>query len=289
MVVRGLLDPKVDFVFKTIFGAEENSKLLISFLNAVLKNDYPITKIEVKNKDLEKSFLEDRYSNLDVKAKTSDGEFINIQIQIKSQYNTIKRTLYYLSKSYEEQLEEGEDFSNLNRTVCINILNFRYLENDRFHNRYRLKEVDTDQELTKVQEIHFIEIPKLDRKYDERDLLVSWAKFLRNPQSKDVKKMELTIKDIKAAKEELIKISSDKKQRQLYEMRANILSDKVSALNEAQKNGLEKGREEGIKEGKMEVAKNLININLGNKEISILTKLNIEEIEKLRKGKKNKK
>ena len=35
----------------------------------------------------------------------------------------------YLSKMYEEQLSEGEDYSKLARTICINILNFKYLKN----------------------------------------------------------------------------------------------------------------------------------------------------------------
>lgn len=34
--------------------------------------------------------------------------------------------MYCLSKMYEEQLDEGEDYSKLTRTVCINILNFKY-------------------------------------------------------------------------------------------------------------------------------------------------------------------
>ena len=34
---KGLLDPKVDFVFKNIFGSEKNPEILISFLNAKLK------------------------------------------------------------------------------------------------------------------------------------------------------------------------------------------------------------------------------------------------------------
>ena len=55
--------------------------------------------------------------------------------------------------------------------------------------------------------------------------------------------------EIRKAKDELIKISSDKKQRELYEMRAKILKDKVSALNEAERKGIEKGIEEGRKEG----------------------------------------
>ena len=55
---------------------------------------------------------------------------------------------------YEAQLNEGEDYSELKRTVCINVLNFKYLKNDRFHNGYRLKENETNEELTNVCEIH---------------------------------------------------------------------------------------------------------------------------------------
>lgn len=66
----------------------------------------------------------------------------------------------------------------------------------------------------------------------------------------------MSIEEIREAKDELIKISADKKQRELYEMRAKILKDKVSALNEAERKGIEKGLEEGrrkgIKEGRIE-------------------------------------
>ena len=73
----------------------------------------------------------------------------------------IKRSLYYLSKMYEEQLNEKEDYSRLARTVGINIFNFKYLKTDNFHTGYRFKEIETNEELTDVMEGHFIEVPKL--------------------------------------------------------------------------------------------------------------------------------
>ena len=248
-MIRGLLDPKIDFIFKNIFGAEKNKRILISFLNSVLKNPHPITEVEIKNTDLEKALIEDKFSRLDIKAETSNDEVINIEIQMKNEYNMIKRSLYYWSKLYEEQLNEGEDYSLLKRTICINILNFKYLKNDRFHNAYRLKEIETNEQLTDVEEIHFIEIPKLNESCDEKDMLVAWTEFLKDPESEKVRNLEMSIEEIRKAKDELIKISSDKKQRELYEMRAKILKDKVSALNEAERKGIEKGIEEGRKEG----------------------------------------
>ena len=50
--MKGLLDPKMDFVFKNIFGSEKNPKILISFLNATLKPKDLITSVEIKNTDI---------------------------------------------------------------------------------------------------------------------------------------------------------------------------------------------------------------------------------------------
>ena len=279
--MRGLLDPKVDFVFKNIFGSPKHPRILISFLNAILKPINKITSVEIKGTDLEKQFIDDKYSRLDVKAITSNDEIINIEIQLKNEYNMIKRSLYYLSKMYEEQLKEGEDYSKLNRTVCINILNFKYLKIENFHSAYRLKELETNEELTDVIEVHFIEIPKLPEESNEKDMLMAWTEFLRNPESEKVRILEMSCEEIREAKDELVRISNDDKQRELYEMRSKILKDKVSALNEAERKGIEKGIEKGIQQEKIEIAKNLLDV-LDDETISLKTGLTIEKIKQLR-------
>ena len=283
--MRGLLDPKMDFVFKNIFGSEKHPNILISFLNATLKPKDLITAVEIKNTDLNKGYIEDKFSRLDVKATTSNNEIINIEIQLKNEYNMIKRSLFYWSKLYSEQLNEGEDYSVLKRTICINILNFKYLKTRKFHSGYRWKEIYSNEELTDVAEIHFIEIPKLEEGTDEKDMLVAWIEFLKNPESEKVRSLEMSIDEIREAKDELIRMSNDDTQRELYEMRAKTLKDKISALNEAERKGIKKGRQEGIKEGEkskaIEIAKSLINIGLDKETISKSTGLTLSEIEKL--------
>ena len=299
--MRGLLDPKMDFVFKNIFGSEKHPNILISFLNATLKPKDLITAVEIKNTDLNKGYIEDKFSRLDVKATTSNNEIINIEIQLKNEYNMIKRSLFYWSKLYSEQLNEGEDYIVLKRTICINILNFKYLKTRKFHSGYRLKEIYSNEELTDVAEIHFIEIPKLEEGTDEKDMLVAWIEFLKNPESEKVRSLEMSIDEIREAKDELIRMSNDDTQRELYEMRAKTIKDKISALNEAERKGIKKGRQEGIKEGlqkgiqeglqkgiqegekskAIEIAKSLINIGLDKETISKSTGLDLNEIEKL--------
>lgn len=53
--MKGLLDPKVDFVFKNIFGSPKHPRILISFLNAILKPINKITSVENKRNRFRKT------------------------------------------------------------------------------------------------------------------------------------------------------------------------------------------------------------------------------------------
>ena len=285
---RRLLNPKIDFVFKKIFGSEENPKILIGFLNAVLKPIIPIVEVEIKNTDIEKVHVEDKFSRLDVKAKTSNQEIINIEIQLKNEYNMIQRSLYYWSKLYEEQLGDGDRYDKLCRTVCINILDFKYLKNDRFHNGYRLKEIETNEELTDIEEIHFIEIPKLKKLNSEEevvDMLEAWVEFLRDPESEVVRKLEMSNSEIREAKDKLYRLSMDEKERELYFLREKSIKDEISAIANAEEKGIQIGIEQGIQEGiqreKIETVLRLKSLGLNVEQIAKGTCITETEVEKI--------
>ena len=285
----GILSPKVDFVFKKIFGNEKHPNILISFLNAVIKPTDLIKSVQIKNTDIEKEHIEDKYSRLDIKAVTNNGEHINIEIQVKNEYNMIKRSLYYWSKMYEGQLTKGKDYDTLSRTICINILDFKYLKNDNFHNCYRLKEKNTNEELTDVMELHFIEIPKLrklENSEDISDMLEAWITFIESPTSELIDKLEMSLDEIKEAKEELLRLSGNDKERERYEKRFESLLEQNSLLANAERKGLQKGIQKGLKEGEnrkaIEIAKKAIDNNLDDSTIKIITGLSLEEIKELK-------
>ena len=202
----------------------------------------------------------------------------------------IQRSLYYWSKLYEEQLSEGDRYDKLSRTVCINILDFKYLKNDRFHNGYRLKEIETNEELTDLQEIHFIEIPKLKRFESTEeivDLLEGWVEFLRDPESEVIRKLEMSNKEIREAKDELYRLSRNSKERELYYLREKSLRDEISALANAKEKGLKEGLKQGLLEGKLESARSLLDIldddtiaTKLNMDVDIIKKLRIETLKK---------
>ncbi|MBE6049149.1 MAG: Rpn family recombination-promoting nuclease/putative transposase [Clostridium sp.] len=129
--------------------------------------------------------------------------------------------------------------------------------------------------------LYFIEIPKLSEDSDERDMLTAWTEFLKNPESEKVRKLEMSIEEIREAKDELVRISNNKEQREIYEMRSKILKDKVSALNEAERKGIEKGIQQGIQQGILQIVESLLDV-LDDETIVLKTGLDIEVVKKLR-------
>ena len=65
------IDPKVDYVFKKLFGSEANKPLLIALLNAILRAFLaePIVDVEILNPFNDKDLLDDKLSILDIKAR----------------------------------------------------------------------------------------------------------------------------------------------------------------------------------------------------------------------------
>ena len=272
-----LLPPKMDFVFKKIFGNEKHPNILISFLNAVLNPSDPIKSVTLQDTTIEKEYLTDKYSRLDVRATTDKGEHINIEIQLDNKYNMIKRSLYYWSKLYEGQLESGNDYQKLARTICINLIDFNLLNHDKFHSVYRLKDCETHEELTDIIELHFIELKKMKhvKHADEvKSKLEAWLHFINQPDSEVVRELEAVESEIKSAKAELIRLSGNKVERELFEKRRQAMLDEASALAFAE--------EKGAKKEKLEIAKNLIQKGLDNGFIVETTGLSLEEVEATR-------
>ncbi len=150
------------------------------------------------------------------------------------------------------------------------------------------KEKNTNEELTDVMELHFIEIPKLrklENSEDISDMLEAWITFIESPTSKLIDKLEMSSDEIKEAKEELVRLSGNDKERERYEKRFESLLEQNSLLANAERKGLQKGIEKGKKEGakqeKILIAKNLLDV-LDDEIISNKTGLSLKEIKELR-------
>ena len=69
--MKHAIDPKIDCVFKALLGAEENSNLLIHFLNAMLGQELesPIVSVDILNPYNDKEMRDGKLSIVDIKAR----------------------------------------------------------------------------------------------------------------------------------------------------------------------------------------------------------------------------
>ncbi len=81
LIENTLLDPKVDYVFKRIFGHIGNEEITKDLLSAILGKE--ITSVELdRNPILEKDLSDSKIGILDIKAKIDKKIDVDIEMQI---------------------------------------------------------------------------------------------------------------------------------------------------------------------------------------------------------------
>ena len=108
-------------------------------------------------------------------------------------------------------------------------------------------------------------------------MLEAWVTFIKTPTSEVINKLEMTNEEIKEAKEELIRLSGDDKERERYEKRQESLLEQNSLLNNAEQKGIAKG----IQQAKIDMVLNLYKMGLSIEQISKGVTLSIDEVKKI--------
>ena len=193
-----------------------------------------------------------------------------------------KRALYYWAKVYSEQIESGEDYDLLRKTISINILNFNYIDEEEFHNVFGIFNEKTRNKLTDIFQMHFIELSKFKKDYKElKTALDRWTIFLNRAYEMDKNNIPKELaedENIKNAIEQLDLMYLDKEEREMYENDLKLLRTHKAEIKTAE----EKGREEGEKNKSIEMAKEMLLDNEPIEKIKKYTKLSEDEIEKLK-------
>jgi len=82
--IANLLSPKVDIVFKLLFGDERSIEILIDFLKAVLSlPDDEFEEVTIVDPHLLREYDGDKLGILDVKVKTRTKKVIDVEIKSK--------------------------------------------------------------------------------------------------------------------------------------------------------------------------------------------------------------
>ena len=104
-----------DLLFKYFVYNNEDQECMY-LLKTIIEAVTPLRckELYVKNTELLLSHYREKRAVLDVRVKTSEGETVNIEIQVYDDFeNVFKRFQYYACKNIAMQIEEGDDYNQL--------------------------------------------------------------------------------------------------------------------------------------------------------------------------------
>ena len=280
-----------DCFIRYFFTDKGGEKVLLDFINAVMISaDMKTFKaVEILNPFNLKKHYKDKETIVDVKCITKNGTVVIIEVQLSGNSRFPERILYYWSLNYSKLLKKGEQYDALTPVISINLLNFNLnKKNSNVHSCYMIYDTKNKNLLTDHLQIHIIELKKFNFKNNSLSKgLNYWLGFFTTKNMEEY--MSEIVKE-KPIMEEAHKrynnfirsrlMMSEYEKKEIYQYGNQIMLEEER--REGIKEGMEKGKLEGIKENSYAIAKSLKASGLDNKFISEHTGLSIKEIRKLR-------
>ena len=252
--------PKIDVVFRKLFGSEGSKDILIALINSVIGPNTVIKDIEIRNPYNLAQYVGSKESILDIKAIDQKGVWYNVEMQVVGNALYGKRAIYYGSKVYVDQIEEGVPYSVLNTTIGIHFLDFTFFNDDRYFRHLILKDTETNESWEQLSHLqfYFVELGKFRKQLNELFApLDRWIAFLNHANTLgrgDLPEALRRDADIVKAVRDLIAMGLDPQERDIYD--AEVLANMVDTGQLQYER--EEGRQEGRQEGKEELLSLLI-------------------------------
>lgn len=121
---------------------------------------------------------------VDIKATDQAKREYIVEIQVAEKEGFDKRVLYYLGKSYTDQIKWGDFYRKLKPAIFIGILDFVQTDNMYYISRSQVLDIETGERTIKDIEFNFIELPKFNLQVDELTTLTEkWIYFIKNAES----------------------------------------------------------------------------------------------------------
>ena len=253
-----LLPLTSDVVFKEVLGQEESKPILMGFLNDIL--DMNITspdQITLLNPELNPEYIDDKLSILDIRVQLQDHTSIDVEIQVIDQHNIEPRALYYVCRLCADQLQKGDDYTQLRPAIGLNLLCFNLYNDSEYFRSFILKDKKTNSEYPNYLEVSFLELFKgvseltRTKTSDPTNFIHAlsgkdqWILFLATKNKEVQQKLAENNTTLHAAYERLTTVSSDEKLRILALNREKAFRDWNSSIHYAEQHGREQGEQIG--------------------------------------------
>ena len=241
-----------DYIFKRVFAYKGNESVLKDFLEALLKIE--IKGIKITNPEIIPYEKGEKRGLLDIKAEINDGTMLDVEMQMKNERNTEERATEYMGKMISEQLQVGEDYQNLKKSIVIFITNYNFLKRNSYHSVGRMKFDKTlkdeyvnmgyeieDEVASKYIEVHYIELPKFKKKELSKFTKLDQWMCIFTQNREGIMLAEKENKEIKRAINTLDFLSKDPKERERHNSIVMAEYNRLVSEHNFFNDGLEKG------------------------------------------------
>ncbi|MFQ9965181.1 MAG: Rpn family recombination-promoting nuclease/putative transposase [Thomasclavelia spiroformis] len=288
-----IYDFKNDFMFKHSLGNDQDPDsfyLLKLFIEGIL--NISCKSITILNPDLVVENIEDKDMLLDIRVQTNTGDYVNIEMFSKNQY---QRFQIYGASLLSRQEKEGDDYQkNINHVYQIIFIDDIDKANLKLYDRYESRNEEGKLEkynlLTRVYvQMPYINLIKKQKKLEEFSEIEKGIYIFENGITDDIIRLKEDNKVVEIMKEKIERFNQDEQLRDMaYKRSLNRWAnerDKQDMYEKGKEEGIEEGikqgLEMGIEQGKYNLIKQLFNKYYPKEDDSILENLNNEQYDKI--------
>ena len=284
-----IYDFKNDFMLKHSLGNDQDPGsfyLLKLFIEGIL--NISCKSITILNPDLVVENIEDKDMLLDIRVQTNNGDYVNIEMFSKNQY---QRFQIYGASLLSRQEKERDDYQkNINHVYQIIFIDDIDKANLKLYDRYESRNEEGKLEkynlLTRVYvQMPYINLIKKQKKLEEFSEIEKGIYIFENGITDDIIRLKEDNKVVEIMKEKIERFNQDEQLRDMaYKRSLNRWAnerDKQDMYEKGKEEGIEEGIKQGIIEKSKEKTKQLFNKYYPKEDDSILENLNNEQYDKI--------
>lgn len=271
---------KVDRVFKSIFANEDDPSLLQEFLSRLLdkkieiihflKNEQPIVSVNDKTK------------SVDLLVKI-DNEYTHLEVNTSSNLLIRTRNFNYFTNIYSRKTTRGQIYDFKTKFLHID-LNYNMPINSDFKYSYFIQTLNGDKYIDnfKIMVFNMDKYMKYWYTNDSENIDKYKHLIMLDLEENDLKKLSIGDDFVKEFEDKITNLNNQETFQSFmsYEDDQRLLNNSYKAM--AYEEGMEKGTKIGIKQNKIETAKNMLELDIEIDKIIKVTGLSLSEINDLK-------
>ena len=278
--MRKFYKGKVDRVFKSIFANEDDPSLLQEFLSRLLdkkieiihflKNEQPIVSVNDKTK------------TVDLLVKI-DNEYTHLEVNTSSNLLIRTRNFNYFTNIYSRKTTRGQIYDFKTKFLHID-LNYNMPINSDFKYSYFIQTLNGDKYIDnfKIMVFNMDKYMKYWYTNDSENIDKYKHLIMLDLEENDLKKLSIGDDFVKEFEDKITNLNNQETFQSFmsYEDDQRLLNNSYKAM--AYEEGMEKGTKIGIKQNKIETAKNMLELDIEIDKIIKVTGLSLSEINDLK-------